>query len=597
MSRTADVVVPVYGGLELTRACLEAVLECSGPALGRLLVVDDASVEPGMKDMLASLRTRNAKVVVVSNERNLGFVGSVNRALALRERDVALLNSDTLPTRGWLEELLEVAHSAPNVAAVTPLSNNGALCSVPRFCEDTPAAQLQATPPRLEALTRSTQLPTGVGFCLLMRERALNLVGGLDPAFGRGYHEENDWCMRAQALGLTVLRANRALVYHLGSASFGAERTALDANNERRLRNRYPFYLAHNQRFAGSPEARLAARFVEQQQTGLRVRLDGPQEEDFEAPLSSALRAQPGLSLSAEGDAHVLHRFGAATSREELQTLLAQPAPLVVSFMQSLLRSSAFHAGSEEASASARALAYATLQAAQAVLVPSALARDQVVAELGVDVGKIHVVLPGFDPEPREAPSSEAAYLLHEGDGRSCDGLPALLAAYAELSAEGRPELRLVDTGEDAATSLYPTIERWPPGVRFLGRRTRAQRAALRRGALALVQPGSAEVIGAQALAAAAEGTPVIASPLSCIPSLLGDAVIPLPTGAPAELAAAMAAVTGVKARRVEARPWATVAAEVAALYRDVCANPNPRSLVHRRHLRSSGERLLFPPR
>ena len=120
----ADVVVPVYRGVASTRACLRSVLEHSGAALGRLVIVDDASPEPAMQPMLAELRDAEPRIVLIRNEQNVGFVSSANRGLSLRARDVVLLNSDTVVTPGWLDELTSVAESSDRIAAVVPLSNN-----------------------------------------------------------------------------------------------------------------------------------------------------------------------------------------------------------------------------------------------------------------------------------------------------------------------------------------------------------------------------------------------------------------------------------------------------------------------------------------
>ena len=74
-------------------------------------------------------------------------------------------------------------------------------------------------------------MPTSHGFCLYMRGQVLDLVGYLDPIFSPGYDEENDWVMRAQAMGFVAKRANHAFVYHLGSQSFREEKLRLQEAN------------------------------------------------------------------------------------------------------------------------------------------------------------------------------------------------------------------------------------------------------------------------------------------------------------------------------------------------------------------------------
>lgn len=64
-------------------------------------------------------------------------------------------------------------------------------------------------------------LPTAVGFCMWIRRAALNMVGDFDQAtFGRGYGEENDFCLRIAAHGWRSVLCDNAYVVHQGGVSF-----------------------------------------------------------------------------------------------------------------------------------------------------------------------------------------------------------------------------------------------------------------------------------------------------------------------------------------------------------------------------------------
>jgi GT2 family glycosyltransferase len=265
MTRQADVVVPVYRDISLTRACLESVLEHSGPSLRRLIVVDDCGPDPDMRPMLRRLRDEFDCIRLLKNERNLGLVVSANRGLSLRLGDAVLLNSDTRVTEGWLEECLAVLHDAQTVGAVSPLSNNATFCSVPFFGRGVEPGVLEGAPLDLSSLPRFTEMPTGHGFCLLMRDEVLRAHGLFDPIYGRGYNEENDWCQRVRQAGYVIRRANRALVFHIGQVSFGDERNVRDVVNGRRLVARYPKYLDETRAWEASPQATEAAEAVAQQ--------------------------------------------------------------------------------------------------------------------------------------------------------------------------------------------------------------------------------------------------------------------------------------------------------------------------------------------
>lgn len=267
----ADVVVPAFRDVALTLECLESVLRHSGAALERLIVVNDASPEADLAPALAALRDRDDRVRVLTNPTNRGFIWSANLGMSAGRSDVVVLNSDTEVTAGWLEELLGALDSEPTLAALSPLSNNATMCSVPDFMGAVPVARLKNVTLDLSGLPRVTLMPTAHGFCLALRRRVLDQVGLFDLAYGRGYNEENDWCQRVRAVGFQVGRANRALVYHHGEVSFVGARVRLDVINLRRLVTRYPRYVEETRAFEASLEARIAARAVRAQLGTLRV--------------------------------------------------------------------------------------------------------------------------------------------------------------------------------------------------------------------------------------------------------------------------------------------------------------------------------------
>lgn len=241
-----DIVIPVYRGLEETRRCIESVLSDPQRPPGRIVVVDDCSPEPGLSEWLGSSAERGA-ITLLRNDRNLGFVASINRGIAETGRqDVVLLNSDTEVPHGWLRRLATHAHGAPRIGTVTPFSNNATICSYPAPLGGTlpgsrsPAAIDAAC--RAANVGRSVPVPTGIGFCMYVRRDCLDAVGPFDEqTFGRGYGEENDFCLRAAAIGWQHLLACDIFVYHAGGVSFGAD-SPDRARAAQELRGRHPDY-------------------------------------------------------------------------------------------------------------------------------------------------------------------------------------------------------------------------------------------------------------------------------------------------------------------------------------------------------------------
>ncbi len=231
-----DIIVPVFLGLGDTRCCLESVLAATCSLTWRLIVINDCSPEPEVTQWLRSFAQRDSRIVLLENTENLGFVGTVNRGMALsKESDVVLLNSDAEVANDWLDRLHRAAYGTPRVASVTPFSNNATICSYPRFCQpnDLPHGQDTGSLDRLFARHLSGQtveVPTGIGFCMYVRRACLLELGLFDAErFGKGYGEENDFCIRARHAGWVNLHALDVFVRHDGGGSFG------DSKGEREL--------------------------------------------------------------------------------------------------------------------------------------------------------------------------------------------------------------------------------------------------------------------------------------------------------------------------------------------------------------------------
>ncbi len=247
MSVLPVVVVPVYNALEALDGCL-AALDATLPAGTRVLLADDASPDPRLAPMIDGWCRRTALAArAVRRERNLGFPGNCNAAFAdTGEADVVLLNSDTVPAGDWLGAIARCAASDPRIASITPWSNNAEICSLPRFCEPNPVpadAGAWAAAAASAGAPEYPELPTAVGFCMYLRRAALRQLGGFDAAtFGAGYGEENDWCLRAAAMGWRNVLCDDAYVVHLGGESFGPLGHAPGGENLSRLLARWPDY-------------------------------------------------------------------------------------------------------------------------------------------------------------------------------------------------------------------------------------------------------------------------------------------------------------------------------------------------------------------
>lgn len=249
------IAIPVYDGVDDVVRCITSVLDRTPATVEghpvSIVVIDDASPDPAMVSALAQAldRPSAAPARLDHHEQNQGFVASVNAAFAATGGDVVLVNADTVVTDGWLDRLAGLANR-PGVATVTPLTNNGSICTVPDAVIE--AFDLDGEDPRIDecaafvtahTVAAAPEVITGVGFCMYVTREALDVAGSFDEAaYGRGYGEEVDFCVRATRLGFRHLVDDATFVWHRGGASFGEERHARMQEASAFLRRRFRFF-------------------------------------------------------------------------------------------------------------------------------------------------------------------------------------------------------------------------------------------------------------------------------------------------------------------------------------------------------------------
>ena len=241
-----DVIVPIYNGYEYLVELFPTLLRTELPA--RILLVDDQSTDPRVKELEKAFADKHDNVVLLQNDRNYGFVYSVNRGLENTQNHVALVNTDTELPEGWLERLMAPILKGEKIASTTPYTNSGTIFSFPNFCYNN-AIYRGLNEQKIDDVFKMfkpkyTKVPTGMGFCMGMNKYAIAEVGKLDyETFEKGYGEENDWCLRAEKLGYRNVQVENLFVYHKHGGSFPSEeKKKLIASHDEIIRNRYPKY-------------------------------------------------------------------------------------------------------------------------------------------------------------------------------------------------------------------------------------------------------------------------------------------------------------------------------------------------------------------
>ena len=206
------IIVPVYGGLDDIRRCLESVVAARGPTRHafELLVIDDASPEPAVSAYLDELRRRAAPVPAhgPAQRGEPRFRGDGEpRAAASggRRRDPQRRHRRD---RGLARPARRDRGRVPDVATVTPLTSHGSICTLPDSVidafdlESADAAHRRVRRVRRRALAAAA--PRGDHRRRLLHVRdacgARRCAGcSTRTPSDAGYGEEVDFCLRAHA--------------------------------------------------------------------------------------------------------------------------------------------------------------------------------------------------------------------------------------------------------------------------------------------------------------------------------------------------------------------------------------------------------------
>lgn len=257
-----DIIVPVYNAYEYTEECIKSILKNTDLTRHTLVLINDKSPDGKILPMLQKYKEENSnlKIVVLDNEENMGFVRTVNKGMKYSENDVILLNSDTEVTKNWIEKIQKCAYSNEYIATVTPLTNNGTICSVPNFGVDNELPNNMTLEEYAEMIEKSSvsrypELTTGNGFCMFIKRAVIEELGLFDDeTFGKGYGEENDFCYRALDHGYINVLCDNTFIYHKGTQSFKKEnmtasRAALIDEHMQLLRKKHPIYVQKTDNF------------------------------------------------------------------------------------------------------------------------------------------------------------------------------------------------------------------------------------------------------------------------------------------------------------------------------------------------------------
>ncbi len=236
-----------------------------------------------------------------------------------------------------------------------------------------------------------------------------------------------------------------------------------------------------------------------------------------------------------------------------------------------------------------------TVERADRIIAVSEATKRDLVREVGADPARIRVVYEaaahvpelattgGGARAPEPAPFAQPYVLSVQAAIEPRKNIPRLIAAFAQVR-RAHPGLRLVVAGgpgtDEPVVRAAVARHDLAAAVDFPEMLPERLLQASYRGALALAYPSLYEGFGLPLLEAMSVGTPIIASRVSSLPEVAGDAALLVDPFDVDALAGALERIAGDAAlradltargyRRVQCFSWQRAAQETLAVYREV---------------------------
>lgn len=234
MKRKIGIIIPVMNLSWMTINLLESLKDTVNMKEVHPIVIDNGSISNESLAVLNWLKDNwKGEMTHDIHPEPLGFVGAVNIGFEFCREEkmdyVFIMNNDTIVTKGWIYKLLESLEDE-KVGLVGPVSSPPEWRKLPMgksFIEQKLKYHqvknaLNSYAGQLNTFFSGTALEKDflAFYCVGMRMSTLQDIGQLDPVFGIGLFDDDDYCHRVMQKGYKIILRQDVYVHHYHNSTF-----------------------------------------------------------------------------------------------------------------------------------------------------------------------------------------------------------------------------------------------------------------------------------------------------------------------------------------------------------------------------------------
>jgi riboflavin kinase/FMN adenylyltransferase len=228
--RNTAIVILNYNGESIIESYLPSTLHSTTHAVDYVLI-DNASTDesvPFMKEWHPEYR-------LIEFTKNYGYAGGYNKGLEhVKNKYVALINSDIRCTQSWLDPIIEMMERDETIGAVSPKIRSIAepdhfeyagasggfmdFLSYP-FCRGRIFSTVEKDENQYDEVK---EIFWASGAAMVVRKDIFDKLEGFDSSYF-AHQEEIDFCWRLKRAGYKIMVQPKSLVYHLGGGTLAYE--------------------------------------------------------------------------------------------------------------------------------------------------------------------------------------------------------------------------------------------------------------------------------------------------------------------------------------------------------------------------------------